>query len=274
MEEFYDLFISNQAVSDAQRTRLQEFVNAYPYCQPAWMLLAKTAQQSGDTHYREILSTTAARVFDREVLYDYIYLTSLTEVAPPEKAAPAEEKPQTSVKKEVPRTNISPEEKAAKATAPKVESATEVVPPKPIQDEKGKEIKSKEELQKKVKERLEAIEKEHHKAEKEVKPELQTKQEEVTKPLPKKQKFEIIEQFIKQSPGISKPKDDAYENELEIAERSLNEEFDFVSETLATIYERQGHHVKAIKIYKQLMLKYPEKSSYFAAQIQKLKTKD
>jgi hypothetical protein len=45
-----------------------------------------------------------------------------------------------------------------------------------------------------------------------------------------------------------------------------------VSESLAQILANQGHNAKAIEMYNQLILNYPEKSVYFAAQIEKLKT--
>ena len=51
------------------------------------------------------------------------------------------------------------------------------------------------------------------------------------------------------------------------------EEFtDFCTETLAQIYADQGYPEQAKQIYSRLSLRFPEKSAYFAALIEKLKT--
>ncbi len=46
---------------------------------------------------------------------------------------------------------------------------------------------------------------------------------------------------------------------------------DLVSASLAELLADQGHFSEAIHMYEKLILKYPEKSAYFAAQIEKLK---
>ena len=47
---------------------------------------------------------------------------------------------------------------------------------------------------------------------------------------------------------------------------------EFVTETLAQIYASQGYFSQAKEIYEKLILAYPEKSAYFAALIEKLKS--
>ncbi len=81
----------------------------------------------------------------------------------------------------------------------------------------------------------------------------------------------LIKDFIKNPPDL-KPeyKGDGGPNE-DLATVSTSENRLLVSESLAKILTRQGKHQKAIEVYEQLMLKYPKKRSYFAAQIKNLK---
>lgn len=85
-----------------------------------------------------------------------------------------------------------------------------------------------------------------------------------------KDKAQIIEKFLKTNPSVSQPTDQDYSKTTKFANESLKENLDFVSETLAEIYLKQGNKEKAIKIFQQLSLKYPEKKLYFAAQIKKI----
>lgn len=54
------------------------------------------------------------------------------------------------------------------------------------------------------------------------------------------------------------------------AKKSITKSDTIISEHLAMILANQGHLDEAKKMYRQLMIKYPEKSSYFAAKIDQL----
>jgi len=256
-EILYKCFSDANALNDLCVKELESVVAKTPYFQAAWMLLAKAKSKSGGDDYKNVLSRTAARVYNREQLFDFIYLQNV-------EVAKVEEKPAPTSKKEIPKPIVKSRAKVSPKT--EIKSAEKVILPKPMVKESGEEVKSKEDLRSIVKERLAAIDKEKEPAE--AKP-AEKKFEEVKDS--SKSKHEIIETFIKHNPSINKPKDAAYKEEIEVAARSLDDKYDFISETLAEINLKQGHAKKAIKIYEKLSLKYPEKSSYFAAQIKKIK---
>ncbi|MDC0463220.1 hypothetical protein OAN36_03460 [Flavobacteriaceae bacterium] len=82
-------------------------------------------------------------------------------------------------------------------------------------------------------------------------------------------KFAIIDAFIANKPKLSLVDKDS--KLINIAEDQIIEDDNLMTETLARIYVEQKNYDKAIQSYQILSLKYPEKSSLFADQIESIK---
>jgi hypothetical protein len=82
---------------------------------------------------------------------------------------------------------------------------------------------------------------------------------------------ELIDKFILANPRIEPVKDKTDLPVVDISGTGHDEKSSFVTETLAKIYINQEYYSRAIDIYEKLSLKFPEKSSYFATQIEKIK---
>ena len=88
-----------------------------------------------------------------------------------------------------------------------------------------------------------------------------------------KTKNDLIDRFMTAETKIVPQKAEFY-SPINMAKKSVVDEEDIVSETLAKVYAAQGNNAKAIRIYQKLSLVNTEKSTYFAAQIELLKQKE
>jgi hypothetical protein len=81
---------------------------------------------------------------------------------------------------------------------------------------------------------------------------------------------EVIDRFIRASPRIGRLREEQSPRVVDLARASVEEQEELVTETMALLYVRQGQVERARRAYAQLALKYPEKSTYFAAALKNL----
>ena len=85
----------------------------------------------------------------------------------------------------------------------------------------------------------------------------------------KKRKSELIDKFIEASPKIS-PMQQNSATSFQIDINKTDDSY-LMTETLARVYLEQKKYQKAMQAYEILILKYPEKSSFFADRISDIK---
>ena len=248
-----------ERLKDEAVKEVEQLVADYPYFAMGQTLLTIAYQNTNDNRYESQLKRTATLVPNRDKLRLFTLiarhrLESEPEIpALPDEMAPAENVPSKTESTEQ-NSNIIREKVFIIPEIDLSGSQEELSAEMALLDEKRKSL---DELKAIIANRLKEIEDEKHRKEAE-----QPK----TKKLSRK---ELIDKFILENPSISRPKAEFY-NPISVAQNSIIDQENIVSETLAKIYEKQGYLDKAISIYEKLSLKYPEKSRYFAAQIEQI----
>ncbi len=281
--------IENSGPSDrAMIGEINDLINVFPYCQSAYLLLLKGLHNTADVKFENQLRLSAMRIADREVLYYLLRNETVAAVAeedekskPVESTAEKADNQQTVIDSaknsddfinEIDRESlwVNPEDKPqnrevilsddlvdeeSDASIILMDEESGVVEEKIIFLDPGFSVPEPEEL-------LE-IEQEDK---------AFSGSEPVKEPVsPKALQSELIDRFIIANPRIEPRKEKSEIPVADISIPSVEEKGEFVSETLARIYVNQGYYSKAMDIYEKLSLKFPEKSSYFATQIEKVK---
>ena len=256
------------AINGKQTDALEKVLDEFPFFQSARALRLKGLFNQNSFKYNYALKVTAAHTTERTVLFDFI--TSDTFVAIQKglydkkvlelldisvvdceeikskirlesKTNPLEQSILTSIK------GVSEVEEDAKIAVEKLEIG------KPL----GFSINEKHSFQEWL--QLSRIEPIVRKKENLVSIETLALEEE------KKKKTELIDKFIESSPKISPIRQE--EVSKTYAEQSQTNNSYLMTETLARVYLEQKKYQKAIQAYEILILKYPEKSSFFADRI-------
>lgn len=232
---------------------------AFPYFQTIRLLAVKNRFIIGDEKYKDELTSASAYVTDRKVLYDILF--------------PLDSDKENTTKNEKSSVeNISDHaitsSDALTATTKADESGKGI---KPDVNDTGLLILQSDETE--VSDNFQEINAENAPDDPE-KDLILTEKDEDFFTLEKEadtvpNSNDLINKFIESNPHITPRYDD--QPQIDISEDSIKEHDSMFTDTLAKIYIKQGYYGKAIFVYEKLILKFPEKSDYFAAQIETIK---
>jgi len=270
---------------------VNELINIFPYCQSAHLLLLKGMKNISDVRFDNQLRTSALRIADREVLYYLLDKKQETE-KPAEVVIPA------------PVIVENPSSDSQQVVIESARNSEDFI--SGIENDPGSFSREGAEEQRKVlisedlyeendNAAIIIIDEESGEIEGQITYmdpgfslsvsadllELETEEApqdrksvdaEESAPLSnKKLQSELIDKFILANPRIEPRKEKSETPLVDISTPFVEEREGFVTVTLARIYINQGYYSRAIDIYERLSLKFPEKSSYFASQIEKIK---
>ena len=274
---------ANTILSPSQTRELEDIIEEYPYFQAARALHLKGLKNLDSYKYNNALKVTAAHTADRDVLFDYITSKEFIQnnIADTIAGRGAKLEDQEAVSEEIqPNPNAaSMLTEAEEAALPQnLGDAEQILNPELFESRKPEVVPEKageetKETDLQLGKPLPFTKKEKHsftewlqltsKGE-----EPENSQEDVMEELERKKKFELLDKFIANNPKIVPKENNPKVNIKESTKINQNE---LMTETLAKVYLEQKKYKKAIQAFKILSLKYPEKSGFFADQIQAVK---
>jgi len=294
--EFIDIMRSPGSISRQNVGELAELSSIFPYFQSAHMLILKGLQDNGDVKFQNQLKNSALFIADREVLYHLLSVrkTPESEIVETTKESEPVNHLQTVIESavnseqlisDIEKNSVESEsgESIAVASISNQVIISEIVSEDSesvilvITEEEGDEeekifymdpgivFSEPSDLLE-----LDGNEKIGFDDGSEKDPEIQENANTIAAPL-KQIQSELIDKFIIANPRIEPIRDKSLPHQDDISKPFVENEGGFVTETLARIYINQGYYSKAIDIYEKLSLRFPEKSSYFASQIEKVK---
>jgi len=248
-EEFHNL-LSTDKHSGVDIHEMKSLLDRHPYSHTVRLAYLKSLHFKGDDRLGQALDEAAIHLPDRKVLYTFMESLEHMKVAPNS----TEELQVTEGIEETVETELSDEEAKRKLQR---QYLTEAVQSSILLE---------------VDEEAEDSEQEKTSSTKPVAPQrsipgsfLDFITGESTAII-KEEDDELIARFL----SNEKREKTEFFDPQRMATQSLDDSGGMVSDTLARIYINQGNLDKALEAYNQLILKYPEKSGYFAARIQKV----
>lgn len=269
------------AINGKQTIELETVLDEFPYFQAARAIHLKGLYNQNSFRYNQELKKTAAFTTDRSVLFEFITSENFISI----QKAFLEEKEAAINDIIVNQYKIVLSEKIeiqpkANSLEQSILSSIQIAEPEPVPvpDEKLNETHTSEEekidpieTKLEIGKPLEFSKQEKHSFQEwlqlakltPIDRENEPQEAEIDEE--KKKKIELIDKFIESNPKIISVKN-APVTPINIEKYTPDNSY-LMTETLAKVYLEQKKYQKAIQAYEILILKYPEKSSFFADRI-------